>query len=248
MAPATVEALAIGAHLADRLRPATGYELPVDPIAGPPASGHIYLTLLDGDASLGDEGYTLRCGAGGLTVAAYRPAGLFWGAQTVRQLLPAGDRIRSGPGRPVVAAGSRRCAICPASPGAGRCWTSCRHFFSVDDVKRYIDLLAYYKVNRFHLHLTEDQGWRIEIKTWPKLAEIGGSTQVGGGPGGYYTQEEYAEIVRYAQSRYIMVVPEIDMPGHYDGGAGGLSRAEPGRHHALAVHRDRRRHEQPEHA
>jgi hexosaminidase len=89
-----------------------------------------------------------------------------------------------------------------------------RHFFSVTDVKRYIDHLAYYKVNRFHMHLSDDQGWRIEIKSWPKLAEIGGSTEVGGGPGGYYTQEQYAEIVRYAQSRYMVVVPEIDMPGH----------------------------------
>ena len=89
-----------------------------------------------------------------------------------------------------------------------------RHFFAVEDVKRYIDYLAYYKVNRFHIHLSDDQGWRIEIKSWPKLAEIGGSTQVGGGPGGFYTQERYAEIVRYAQSRYMVVVPEIDMPGH----------------------------------
>jgi hexosaminidase len=89
-----------------------------------------------------------------------------------------------------------------------------RHFFTVDDVKAFIDQLAYYKVNRLHLHLTDDQGWRIEIKTWPKLADIGGSTQVGGGPGGYYTHEQYTEIVKYAQSRFITVVPEIDMPGH----------------------------------
>jgi hexosaminidase len=89
-----------------------------------------------------------------------------------------------------------------------------RHFFSVEDVKAYIDHLAHYKVNRFHFHLTDDQGWRLEIKSWPKLAEVGGSTQVGGGPGGFYTQEQYAEIVRYARSRYITVVPEIEMPGH----------------------------------
>jgi hexosaminidase len=89
-----------------------------------------------------------------------------------------------------------------------------RHFFPVNDVKRYLDLLAYYKLNRFHLHLTDDQGWRLVINSWPKLATYGGSKQVGGGPGGYYTQAEYADIVAYAQSRYIMVVPEIDMPGH----------------------------------
>jgi hexosaminidase len=89
-----------------------------------------------------------------------------------------------------------------------------RHFFGVEDVKSYIDLLAYYKLNVLHLHLTDDQGWRLMIQSWPNLAQHGGSTQVGGGPGGYYTQDEYAEIVAYAQDRYITIVPEIDLPGH----------------------------------
>jgi len=89
-----------------------------------------------------------------------------------------------------------------------------RHFFSIADLKRYIDLLAYYKINRFHLHLTDDQGWRIMINAWPNLATYGGSTQVGGGAGGYYTQAEYADLVAYAQSRYITLIPEIDMPSH----------------------------------
>jgi hexosaminidase len=74
--------------------------------------------------------------------------------------------------------------------------------------------MAYYKLNRLHLHLSDDQGWRLEIKAWPNLTTIGGSTAVGGAPGGYYTQAEYAELVAYAQSRYILIVPEIDMPGH----------------------------------
>jgi hexosaminidase len=89
-----------------------------------------------------------------------------------------------------------------------------RHFFDVNDVKRFIDFLAMYKMNHLHLHLSDDQGWRIEIKSWPKLTEIGGSTEVGGGAGGYYTQEEFSEIVEYAAERYITIVPEIDMPGH----------------------------------
>jgi hexosaminidase len=89
-----------------------------------------------------------------------------------------------------------------------------RHFFTVDEVKQFIDLLALYKLNVLHLHLADDQGWRIEIKSRPKLAEMGGATQVGGGSGGFYTQAEYADIVRYAQERYISIVPEIDMPGH----------------------------------
>src|SRR5262249_42523704 len=87
-------------------------------------------------------------------------------------------------------------------------------FFSVADVKRYIDLIAYYKLNRLHLHLSDDQGWRIWIDSWPNLATHGGSTEVGGGAGGYYTQDDYREIVAYAQRQYIMVVPEIDLPGH----------------------------------
>jgi hexosaminidase len=89
-----------------------------------------------------------------------------------------------------------------------------RHFFGVADVETYIDLLAYYKINTFHIHLTDDQGWRIYIDAWPDLALHGGSTGVGGGSGGYYTQSDYSAIVRYAQARYITVVPEIDMPGH----------------------------------
>jgi len=84
----------------------------------------------------------------------------------------------------------------------------------VDEVKRYIDLLALYKINRFHLHLSDDQGWRIQIDSWPDLTLIGGASEVGGGPGGYFTKEDYTEIVEYAADRYIIVVPEIDVPGH----------------------------------
>jgi hexosaminidase len=89
-----------------------------------------------------------------------------------------------------------------------------RHFFGVEDVKRYIDLISHYKMNRLHLHLSDDQGWRIEIKSWPRLTKVGGRTQVGGSRGGYYTQEQYKEIVEYARSRYVVTVPEIDTPGH----------------------------------
>jgi hexosaminidase len=89
-----------------------------------------------------------------------------------------------------------------------------RHFFTVDEVKQYIDILALYKLNVLHLHLSDDQGWRIEIKSRPTLTSVGSTTQVGGGPGGFFSQADYQEIVRYAQARYITVVPEIDMPGH----------------------------------
>ena len=89
-----------------------------------------------------------------------------------------------------------------------------RHFFSVDEVKKYIDILAYYKFNHFHLHLTDDQGWRIAINNWPKLTEVGAEKEVGGTDGGFYTQEEFKDIVSYANARYITIIPEIDMPGH----------------------------------
>jgi hexosaminidase len=89
-----------------------------------------------------------------------------------------------------------------------------RHFFTLEEVKKYIDLLALYKINKLHLHLSDDQGWRIEIKSWPNLTNYGGSTEVGGGPGGFYSQEEYKELVSYAQERFITIIPEIDLPGH----------------------------------
>ena len=89
-----------------------------------------------------------------------------------------------------------------------------RHFFNLEEVKRHIDLVSYYKINHLHLHLSDDQGWRIEIKSWPKLTEIGSLTEVGGGKGGFFTQEQYKEIVSYAASKFITIVPEIEIPGH----------------------------------
>jgi hexosaminidase len=89
-----------------------------------------------------------------------------------------------------------------------------RHFFTVEQVERYIDLAAAYKINTFHLHLSDDQGWRIAIKSWPRLTSFGGRTAVDGDPGGYYTQADYTRIVKYAQQRFITVIPEIDTPGH----------------------------------
>jgi hexosaminidase len=89
-----------------------------------------------------------------------------------------------------------------------------RHFLPLEAVKRHVDHMALYKLNRLHLHLSDDQGWRIEIRKYPRLARHGGSTQVGGGPGGYYTQAEFRELVRYARERYVTIIPEIDMPGH----------------------------------
>jgi hexosaminidase len=89
-----------------------------------------------------------------------------------------------------------------------------RHFFTVEEVERYLDLLALYKLNTLHLHLTDDQGWRIAIDGWPRLAGVGGATQVGGGPGGCYTRQDWSRILAAARDRHVTVVPEVDVPGH----------------------------------
>ncbi|MET9292933.1 beta-N-acetylhexosaminidase [Streptomyces sp. NPDC003077] len=202
----------VGRYLADLLRPPTGYDLPVTTKGG---RGGIVLRLVDGKGAhgLGAEGYRLHSDRHGVTIAAARPAGLFHGVQTLRQLLPPSVEKRTEqPGPWKVAGGT--ITDTPRYGYRGAMLDVSRHFFTVEQVKRYIDQLALYKVNRLHLHLSDDQGWRIAIKSWPRLAAHGGSTQVGGGPGGYYTKDDYREIVRYAASRYQTVVPEIDMPGH----------------------------------
>jgi hexosaminidase len=102
----------------------------------------------------------------------------------------------------------------PRFPWRGAMLDVARHFLSVEEVKRYVDLMALHKLNRLHMHLADDQGWRIEIKSWPNLTALGGGSEVGGGAGGFYTQEQYAAIVQYAADRFITIVPEIDMPGH----------------------------------
>jgi hexosaminidase len=93
-----------------------------------------------------------------------------------------------------------------------------RHFFTVDEVEQYLDILALYKLNVLHLHLSDDQGWRIQIDSRPKLTAMGSLTQVGGGAGGFYTKQDYQAILAYAQARYILIVPEIDMPSHINAG------------------------------
>lgn len=158
------------------------------------------------------EGYELSIAPGGVTISGGSAAGLFYGLQTLRQMLPPSLENASAAGRMAVPAG--RVADSPRFEWRGAMLDVSRHFLPARDVKRYIDLMALHKLNRLHLHLSDDQGWRIEIKSWPNLTARGGSTQVGGGPGGFYTQAEYADLVQYAHERFITVVPEIDMPGH----------------------------------
>jgi hexosaminidase len=212
--PGTAELTAIGQYLADKLNPSTGYGIQVLTTTGAPANGNIYLTTVGGDPTLGDEGYQLTVTANLVTLVAYKPAGLFRGIQTIRQMLPAAiESATLQPGPWAMATGT--VTDYPRFAWRGSMLDVARHFFSVTDVKRYIDLMAYYKLNVFHIHLSDDQGWRIMINSWPNLALYGGGTQVGGTcTNCYYTQAQYSDIVAYAQSRYITLVPEIDMPGH----------------------------------
>ncbi len=211
--PASAELTAIGQYLADKLKPSTGFAIPVLATTGAPANGNLYLTTAGGDSTLGTEGYSLTITSTLVTLRAYQPTGLFRGLQTIRQLLPAAienSTVQAGPWTmPAVTIRDY-----PRFAWRGYMLDVARHFFSAVEVKRAIDLMAYYKLNRFHLHLSDDQGWRLVINSWPNLAIYGGSTAVGGGPGGYFTQADYTDIVNYAAARYITVIPEIDMPGH----------------------------------
>jgi hexosaminidase len=204
-------------YLAEKLATATGFSLPVEErTQSEPPPGAILLTTWGGDESLGEEGYELEVRPAGIVVRAPRPGGVFRGVQTLRQLLPpAMESATPVPDPPDWTVPAATIADQPAFPWRGMLLDCCRHFMSVDFIKRYIDLLAYHKMNRFHWHLTEDQGWRIEIDKYPRLTEIGAWRNEGGVPyGGYYTKAEIREVVAYAAERYITVVPEIEMPGH----------------------------------
>ena len=157
--------------------------------------------LARGD-ELGPEGYRLEVRDGRARIEAGGDAGQFYAEQTLRALSRGGTP-------PDVTIADR-----PRYAWRGAMLDVARHFFGVDDVRRFIDHLATYKLNVLHLHLSDDQGWRIAIDGWPKLAEVGGQGAVGGDPGGFYTQDDYRAIVRYAAARHVTVVPEIDTPGH----------------------------------
>ena len=205
-------ALAVGEQLAALLRPATGNPLPVTDVVGQPPAGGITLQLTD-EADLGAEGYRLDVTRDGVRLRARTAAGLHHGVQTLRQLLPAAIESRTPVAERWVLPGGSILDR-PRYPHRGAMLDVARHFFGVADVLRVIDHLARYKLNRLHLHLTDDQGWRIAIDSWPRLAAVGGATEVGGGPGGHYTQADYRRIVAYAAARHITVIPEIDLPGH----------------------------------
>lgn len=199
--------------LRDMLAPVTGADLPmIDDSEGVHPVRAVRFTAGPAE-QLGDEGYVLDVRPDGVEVTAASPQGFGWAVQTIRQLLPAaahGDSPVSGTlALPVGLVKDE-----PRFVWRGVMLDVARHFFPPEDVEQLIDMAAAYKLNILHLHLSDDQGWRLEIEAYPELTEVGAATEVGGGPGGHYTQEEYTALVDYATDRGITVVPEIDMPGH----------------------------------
>ena len=206
----TAEGKAIAQYLADKLNASTGYEVNV-------GAKKANITIqISPSMKMAEEGYSLRVSSKGVTIKAKTGKGAFYGMQSFMQLLPA--QIES----PTKVSGVKWVAQCcdiedaPRFGYRGFHVDPCRHFMTVENVKKEIDIMSMFKVNTMHFHLTEDQGWRIEIKKYPKLTSIGAYRKEGDGSiyGGYYTQEQIKDIVDYAAKRYITVIPEVDIPGH----------------------------------
>ncbi len=161
---------------------------------------------------LGEEGYKLQINSSGISLESGTEAGMFYGIQTLRQFFPA--EIETGKLSSEIKLRHVEITDMPEYSWRGSMLDIARSFLSKEYIKKHIDRMALYKLNRLHLHLSDDQGWRIEIKEYPDLAKIGGSSAVKNGRSGYLTQKEYAELQAYAEKRNIVIVPEIDMPGH----------------------------------
>lgn len=200
--------------LADYLKTATGKDFAIE--AGTEGKNAIILAL--GAEAENPESYQLKVAGDGITITGPTEAGVFYGIQSLRKSIPAAVNVD-------IALPAVEIKDAPRFAYRGAHFDVGRHFFTVDEVKTYIDMLALHNMNRLHWHLTEDQGWRLEIKKYPKLTEVGSirkETVIGrnsgkydGKPyGGFYTQEQAKDIVAYAAERYITVVPEIDLPGH----------------------------------
>jgi hexosaminidase len=222
--PNTKEVAAVGDYLAAHLRPATGFAVPVGGKAGA-----IKLQLDAAAKELGAEGYELTVTPQSALIRAPQPAGLFYGAVTLLQLLPPEIFSQQAVKGMAWTAPCVKISDQPRFGWRGMMLDVSRHFFSKDEVKHLLDAMALHKLNMFHWHLTDDQGWRIEIKKYPQLTQAGAwrkdigfgldpksSTAYGpdGRYGGFYTQDDIREVIAYAQARFITIVPEIEMPGH----------------------------------
>ena len=223
------ESQEIAEYLIDKIKTTAGYKLTIENSgAKSKVDGAILITTNLADEKLGDEGYTLEVGDKYVVIKAPKKAGLFYGVQSLLQLLPPEIFSSEKSNKnvewliPAVSIKDQ-----PRYVWRGMLLDPARHFHSVEYLKKYINLMAVYKLNRLHLHLVDDQGWRVEIKKYPKLVNVGSKRydlpwngwqemSTKGVPliGGYYAQEDIKELVAYAKSRNITIVPEIEMPGH----------------------------------
>jgi hexosaminidase len=213
-----------GDFLAHLVKNPSGLAIPI--VQGDKVSSGSVLMLTDKTVN-NPEGYILKVNKGNIVIKARTGAGFFYAVQTIRQLLPVSVEKDSVIQKIRLTVPACEITDEPRFSYRGMHLDVCRHMFPVEYIKRYIDMMALHKLNTFHWHLTDDQGWRIEIKKYPKLTEIGSmrkETVVGkpgknavydGKPyGGFYSQEEIKEVIAYARSRFINVIPEIEMPGH----------------------------------
>jgi N-acetyl-beta-hexosaminidase len=231
----------VGAYLKNKFASAAGYTLNIVQSA-PSGTNYLYFTTTGGDYSaFGNEGYNLNAAPDLVTVTANKPAGLFYGMDTIRQMLPPDIEKKSLVSGVTWSISSATISDTPRFGYRSFMIDDSRHFYPVDEIKRQIDNAVQYKMNTLHLHLSDDQGWRLEIKNYPQLAKIGGSQVIddfyysgdfppglakgsaayykaangpAGGITGYYTQDQFKDIVAYAQARYMQIIPEFDVPSH----------------------------------
>lgn len=190
-------------HLIGDVQQATGLHIARTALA---ADGDIILQLNGDLAELGEEGYEIVVSTTGVTLSAGHPHGLWNATRTLVQLFAHEPGDANLPAMQITDR--------PRYVWRGAMLDVARHFFSVDQLLRFIELIARFKINRLHLHLTDDQGWRLAIDSWPSLTNIGGSTSTGHGSGGWFSRSDYCEIVAHAARHFITIVPEVDMPGH----------------------------------
>lgn len=218
----------VAGFLSQKIATPTGMLLPVKYVRHFTASGNIRLSLIH-DASIGSEGYKLNVTSHSVSIAANTAAGLFYGMQTLLQLLPKEIESNSLVKNSSWSIPAITITDYPRFGWRGLMLDVSRHFFTKQQVKDFIDEMVRYKYNLLHLHLTDDQGWRIQINSLPKLTEVGawrvkheGKWGNAGEPdpnepktyGGFYTHEDIQELVQYAKDRFVNILPEIDIPGH----------------------------------
>lgn len=225
-APASAEAKYAANFLKEKLASATGYTVSV---ADKPSANITFSLNAAEDKTLGKEGYKLVASPTSITIKANKPAGLFYGVQTLLQLLPKEIESKTVVKNIKWAIPSVEITDYPRFGWRGLMLDVSRHFFTKDEVKKFIDEMSRYKYNLLHWHLTDDEGWRIEIKSLPKLTEVGAWNVKKVGRfgefseaekdeprnyGGFYTQEDIKEVVKYAKDHFVDVLPEVDVPGH----------------------------------